>query len=218
METAIYVGIFVGATVLFAAEPGPGFVKLSAETAGKGVRFARIAALGMALGALPHIAVVALGLHALITALPGALQVLKIVGFCYLAWQAWSLLRGRAAGEDGRQQVAEAAREEGTGRRMWRSLRGGFLLVLLNPSRPTVYAAYLALFLRPEAAMPMSGQLFVIGISVVAICLVVDLIFIALARRATGRLAANALIRRIAKYLGASLLGLFGLRLLLSRE
>jgi threonine/homoserine/homoserine lactone efflux protein len=209
MGLASHISLFVGITILVALEPGPGFVKLSAETARNGVRAARRAALGMALGALPHIAIVASGILVLIHNLPGLLTALKVVGFCYLAWQARLLLLERPLDADGPKR---------TTREMRSSFTSGFFLVLLNPRTPIFYAAYLPLFLTHESAVAMSGQLLLLGVSVSAIFLAIDIVFIAFARRAASALGKSAMLRRVARYLGASLLGLFGLRLLLSRE
>jgi len=69
-----------------------------------------------------------------------------------------------------------------------------------------------------DSAVSTGNQLPITGASAAVIFLAVDMVFIALARRTANRLSGNPLIKRLVKYFGASLLGLFGLRLLLSRE
>jgi len=212
MDLATYVGVFIGATVFLALEPGPGFIKLSSDAVQKGRIAATLAAFGMALGALPYIAIVSVGFDALVGAMPGMLAVLKFAGCAYLIWQASMLLR-RRPGTD------EAATGSHLGARpsLFRSLSDGFLLVFLNPRTPVLYAAFPALFLRQDAVIAPGTQLLLLGVAVASIFLIVDLAFVALARSAGQRLRASSGVQRVARYVGASLLLLFGARLLFSR-
>jgi|GEM_PF-2502448 len=214
MDLLTYLALFVGASVFLAIEPGPGFVTLVGETARRGPLAAAFAALGMALGALPAVILVAVGLDALIAALPGALSLLKAAGAVYLVWQAAQLLRRPAD----TQRPAPADTAEGAGRPTRNSLRAGALLVLLNPRTPALYAAFLPLFLRSDSGIPAHAQLLALGLGVIAVFLAVDLVFVAVASRIGARLADNATVGRVMRYLGASLLVLFGVRLLTSRD
>ncbi|MEJ8573286.1 LysE family translocator [Microbaculum marinum] len=215
MDLASYLGLFVVATVFLALEPGPGFVRLAADTLRGGRRSGLLVAVGMALGAVPYVVIVALGINALIGAMPTALSALKVAGFAYLVWQAVGLLRDRPP--DG----ASSALPDRAGtapRHLSGGLIGGLLLVLLNPRTPILYAVYLPIFVRQEATVGTGAQLLMLGAAVTIIFLMVDIGFVLMVHRVGRRLRNLPGLRRTARYLGASLLVLFGARLLLHRE
>ncbi len=212
MELVLQLGFVIGASLLLAVEPGPGFIKIAHETARGGKIAGRLAAIGMAVGALPHIALVAFGMMAILTQLPGLLWALKAAGGAYLIWQAASMARARPV----REKPPDDGVADSAGRRS--SFVGGFLLVALNPRTPVLYAAFLPLFLRTEVAMPVASQLLVLGGIVSMVFLVVDLFFVNFAQSAISRVRGWPRVVKWARYAGGSLMAAFGLRLILSRD
>ena len=210
--------VFLAAALSLALEPGPGFVRLAVETTLYGRTRGLAVAAGMFLGALPYIIAVAFGLDRLLESVPGLLTVLRIAGGIYLVSLAFGMMR-RAS-----RTVQEDSATDFTGQKGVRynvacpGLRGGFLLVFLNPRTPALYAGFLPLFLDNDAALPASLQLLCLGGSLAAVFLIVDLIFVITARRLGTRLSVNGTAQRIARTICASALALFGIRLLLARN
>ena len=218
MELAFHFVLLIGVSLTLAVEPGPGFVKIAYETGKGGKRAGYLAACGMAAGALPHIALVAFGMMAILAQLPGALWALKVAGGIYLIWQAVRMFSAKPTAP-----VEPPAMESGpdkgrSGGGAGSSFKGGFLLVLLNPRTPATYAAFLPQFLATDAGMPIPVQLLAFGITVATVFLLVDLAFVRLAKRVTSRLGDSPILTRWGRRIGGSLMAAFGLRLILARD
>ena len=78
--------IFVGAGLLLNITPGPDVLYIVGRSLGQGRVAGVVSSLGIATGCLVHIAAGALGLSALMLAMPVAYDVVRIGGAVYLGW------------------------------------------------------------------------------------------------------------------------------------
>jgi threonine/homoserine/homoserine lactone efflux protein len=87
-------GLFAFAVLLLALTPGPVWIYLISRTLTQGRRAGYFSLIGVMVGVLFHLLAAALGLSALLIALPAAFNAIKLAGAAYLLWLAWSTLRG----------------------------------------------------------------------------------------------------------------------------
>ena len=136
--------------------PGTGVIYTLAIGLGRGRRAAVWAAFGCTLGIVPHLAMAALGLAAVLHASALLFQVVKFAGVAYLLWLAWQALRAGGSLRVGEDRAAEPG---------WRTARRGALINILNPKLSIFFLALLPPFLSgaPETAtaeMVQLGALF----------------------------------------------------------
>jgi threonine/homoserine/homoserine lactone efflux protein len=86
--------LFALAVLLLALTPGPVWIYLISRTLTQGRRAGYFSLIGVMVGVLVHLLGAALGLSALLLALPAAFNAIKLAGAGYLLWLAWSTLRG----------------------------------------------------------------------------------------------------------------------------
>ena len=86
--------LFALAVLLLALTPGPVWIYLISRTLTQGRRAGYFSLIGVMAGVVVHLLAAALGLSAILLALPAAFNVIKLAGAAYLLWLAWSTLRG----------------------------------------------------------------------------------------------------------------------------
>ena len=86
--------IFTAAAVLMNISPGPSNFYVMSRSVAQGLRGGAVAAMGLALGSLVHVAAAALGLSAIFHYFPAAFSVVKLLGAAYLVFLGIQYLRG----------------------------------------------------------------------------------------------------------------------------
>jgi len=86
--------LFALAVLLLALTPGPVWIYLISRTLTQGRRAGYFSLIGVTVGVLVHLFAAALGLSAVLLAVPAAFDAIKLAGAAYLLWLAWSTLRG----------------------------------------------------------------------------------------------------------------------------
>ncbi len=86
--------LFALAVLLLALTPGPVWIYLISRTLTQGRRAGYFSLIGVMAGVLVHLLAAALGLSALLFAVPAAFNAIKLAGAAYLMWLAWTTLRG----------------------------------------------------------------------------------------------------------------------------
>lgn len=125
---------FLGASLLLAAAPGPDNLFVLTQSAVHGPRAGLTVVLGLATGLVLQTLAAALGLAAVVAAVPALFWAIRLAGAAYLlrlAWLAWVHARD---GSTGRGAVALG------GPALWR--RG----VIMNVTNPKVQIFFLAFF------------------------------------------------------------------------
>ena len=86
--------LFAVAVALLALTPGPVWIYLISRTLAQGRRAGYFSLIGVMAGVLVHLLLAALGLSALLLAVPWAFDAIKLAGAAYLLWLAWTPVRG----------------------------------------------------------------------------------------------------------------------------
>jgi threonine/homoserine/homoserine lactone efflux protein len=207
-----HVVLFLSATFVLAAVPGPGMLYVAARTLAGGRLEGIVSSLGTAIGGLVHVAAAALGLSAIILASAELFTAVKVVGAIYLVWLGLKTLRlaRREAAESFRQSQRVSAT-------LGVALREGIIVEATNPKTAAFFLAFLPQFVSPGSGH-LVLQLLVLGAVSVCMNTLGDLAavlgagaFRSLFQRNTG------LMRRFRQTSGGILIGL-GAGALLARR
>lgn len=165
---------FVGAAILIAVSPGAGAIQSMATGLTHGVRRGYWSILGLEIGLMLQLALVAVGLGAVVTGSIVAFNVIKWVGVAYLLYLA--VRQWRTATVDLGEQLSTPT-SGGRGALVVR----GFLVNATNPKGLVFFLAVLPQFVVPTA--PLLPQYLAIGVTMVAVDLVVMGLYSGLAVR-----------------------------------
>ena len=143
----------VGATAVLVAIPGPNVALIVANTLAYGFRFGAMTVLGTTIGVALQLAVVVLGLAALLEFAAWAFLWLKWIGVAYLI-----LLSVRAW----RRGITVLDPREASDKPLWKLFWQGLLLATINPKTLMFNAAFLPQFVAPGAGV--SALLLAAGI------------------------------------------------------
>lgn len=207
----VAVGSLVGVALIelgMALSPGPNMVHLASRSISQGRRAGLVSLAGVALGFVAYLVAAAAGLSALFVAVPEAFHVVKILGAAYLAWMAWQILRPSGASPfEPRELVPHSsARLFGT----------GLLTNLLNPKIALLYAALIPQFVDPALGAAW-WQFLQLGIAQIAVGVAVNGLVVIVAAALAGYLARHPRVLRAQRLASGTLLGLFAVRMAVSR-
>lgn len=146
--------VFIGAGLLLNITPGPDVLYIVGRSIGQGRVAGLVSVLGIATGSLFHVASAALGLSALMLALPLAYDGVRYAGAAYLVW-----LGLRAIGSRSSPLHVQRVEPE----RLGRVFRQGVLTNMLNPKVALFFLAFLPQFTNP-ANGPVSLQVALLGL------------------------------------------------------
>lgn len=164
MPTASQWTTFLVASILFIQVPGPSLLFTIGRALTVGRRDALLSVVGNALGLLGQVALVALGLGAIVAASAPAYTALKLAGAAYVVWLGVAAIRNRAEARLALESSARAPRRRG------RSVRTGFVVGLTNPKSIVFFAAFLPQF--TSSSGPAAPQVALLGLAfaVLAVC------------------------------------------------
>jgi homoserine/homoserine lactone efflux protein len=165
---------FFGAAIAIAVSPGAGAIQSMATGLTHGVRRGYWSILGLEIGLMLQLALVALGLGAIVTNSILAFNIVKWIGVGYLIYLA--VRQWRSATVDLREQIGQPT----SGGRLSLVVRG-FLVNATNPKGLVFFLAVLPQFVVPTVAL--LPQYLAIGVTMVGVDLVVMGLYDALASR-----------------------------------
>jgi threonine/homoserine/homoserine lactone efflux protein len=169
---------FLVASLLFVQVPGPSLLFTIGRALSVGRRPAQLSVVGNALGLVVQVALVAVGLGALVAASATAFTVLKLTGAVYVVWLGVQAIRHRA---DARLSL-DLAREPRV-ERPWQSVRTGVLVGATNPKTVVFFVAFLPQF--TDARSGHSGlQILLLGLVFALLAVVSDSVWVQVAGRA----------------------------------
>lgn len=200
MEPAVILGFAVACVVLNLV-PGPGMMFIIAQGIAGGRLAGVISALGMASGTAVHTVAAALGLSALLSAAPAALDVVRIGGALLLLYLAISMVRS-------------TRRPPATPRR-GRTYLSAVLTNLANPKVILFYLAFVPQFIT-AGGWPTGLQILVLGTTLVVIGLVMDSAIGLMAGTFSEFLLRRTAIQNWIKRVSAAILGGLAVRQFLS--
>lgn len=201
---------FILASLLFACVPGPGMAYAAAQTIARGRRAGWLSAVGFHIAGYAHILAAALGLAVLLETVPILYAIVKFAGAAYLIWLGFRLFRSpnRIGGS-----VAHA---DSTSHR--RVIRDSIAVEVLNPKTALFYLAFLPQFTDQSAALPVWGQILVLGTMVNFLFSITDAACVLLSDRMARLLSASKAANRLARRIGGGILVALGINLAASRQ
>jgi threonine/homoserine/homoserine lactone efflux protein len=180
--------------------PGPNMAYLVSRAICQGRAAGFISLGGVALGFLAYMLLAAFGITALLFAIPYAYDALRLCGAAYLAWMAWNALRPGGASPF---QVRELAPD--SPRRLFAM---GLITNLLNPKIAALYLSLLPQFVD-RAAGDIMEQTLALGLTQIAISVIVNAAIVAAAGTVAAFLAGRPVWARLQRWLmGGVLAGL----------
>jgi threonine/homoserine/homoserine lactone efflux protein len=194
---------YLATCVLLVLAPGPDSLLVLSRSLQAGRGDGLRAALGALSGNTIHTTLAALGISAAISALPGALQAVRILGAAYLAWLGIMALRASAGkGDRARESVPRS-------HRVWRH---ALATNLLNPKIILFFVAFIPQFVVPRAGH-VGAQILALGMMLALMGFAWHLLLAATAARAASLLARPRVATVFEAVVGAVFLG-FAVRLL----
>ena len=180
--------------------PGPNMVYLVSRSISQGPLAGLISLGGVATGFLFYMLAAALGITALVFAVPFAYDALRFAGAAYLLWLAWQALK-----PNGRSPFQVKKLQADGPRKLFAM---GFVTNLLNPKIAMLYLALLPQFIDP-AKGNILYQTLALGFTQIAISVAVNAMIALAAGSIAIFLARNAFWLRVQRWLmGTVLAGL----------
>lgn len=156
--------LFAVAVALLALTPGPVWVYLISRTLAQGRRAGYFSLIGVMAGVLVHLLAAAVGLSALLLAVPWAFDAVKLAGAAYLLWLAWSTVRG--AGFSFTPQPLPPVPDRVL-------FRQAMLASVVNPKVAVFYLSLFPQFVDPAAGNVLAQSL-VLGVVHVGVSTLID--------------------------------------------
>lgn len=141
IENASILG-FAAIALLMVLTPGPNMLYLISRSICQGKKAGWISLCGVALGFVFYMFCAAMGLTALLFAVPFAYDAIRILGAIYLLWLAWQAISLK------NQPIFKAVHLQADS--PLKLFLMGFLTNLLNPKIAMMYLSLLPQFIRPE--------------------------------------------------------------------
>jgi threonine/homoserine/homoserine lactone efflux protein len=203
MEGLLAVLSIAGAITLGAMSPGPSFVLVARTSVARSRADGLAMALAMGVGGLVYSVLALAGVHVVLLAVPFLYGALKVAGGAYLIYLAWTLWRSAATPINLERAGETSAKSFGLGLLTWFS----------NPKAAVVYASIFVSLLPPElplwAALLLPLVIFSIETGWYSI--------VALALSAPAPAAAYLRWKRWIDRAAGGVMGLLGLKLILTR-
>ena len=157
---------FVIASVVLILIPGPSVLFVIGRSLALGRLGGLLSVVGNAIGMVPLVAAVALGVGALVAQSVVVFTIIKFAGAAYLVYLGVQAIRHRA-------DAADAVNGQAPPRSHWRQLGEGFVVGVTNPKTIAFFVAVLPQFVSFSAgSIPM--QLFELGVVFIVLALICD--------------------------------------------
>ncbi len=177
IDMAVWLGYLV-VVAGFVVTPGPNIVYITSRSVAQGERAGLISAFGVMWGYVFYLLAAALGLTALLIAVPAVYEAIRWAGVAYLLWLAWGAFKGGDAPSVAGQTLPVASAR--------RLMAMGFATNLLNPNIAMFYLSLLPQFVDP-ARGHVFGQYLVLGATHIVAQAVVHVALVMTAGRFAGR-------------------------------
>lgn len=201
--------LFAFAALVLVLTPGPNMVYCVSRSLTQGPRAGLLSLAGVVAGFGVHLLATALGLSALLVAVPLAFDVLRIAGAAYLLWMAWQAVKpGGSAPFEARDLPHDGPRK---------LVLMGFLTSALNPKVAMFYVAFFPQFLHPERGQWLA-QTFTLGAVQIGISALVNALLVLFAARVARFLHRSAAWVRAQRYLMGTVLGVLALKILFTER
>jgi homoserine/homoserine lactone efflux protein len=193
MDLSVWITYFI-ATIILSVTPGPGVFSSISSGLHHGFRLGMWNGIGMQLSSLIWVAVVALGLGAILIASETMFNVVKWIGVLYLIYLGIVTWRSRPrAFVEERDDNAHTAREV---------FMRGFLVNMTNPKGIIFFAAILPQFI--DIARPQLPQYVILAATTFVVDVVIMMAYTALAAKVLGVMRNEQHLRWVNRTLGGT--------------
>ena len=186
--------------------PGPNMIYLVSRSICQGHAAGLISLGGVALGFLVYLLCAALGITALLMAVPHAYDALRIAGALYLLYLAWQALR-----PGGRSPFQLRALAPDSPRRLFAM---GLFTALLNPKIAVMYLSLLPQFIQPHGHGSVMAQSVALGLVQIATSVSVNALIVLAAGGIAAFLAGRPRWQTVQRALMGTVLGALAVRML----
>ncbi len=194
---------FAAVALAMVLTPGPNMAYLISRSITQGRAAGMISLAGVLAGFLVYMLLAALGITALLLAIPLAYDTLRLAGAAYLAWLAWNALRpGGSSPFQPRNLPVDSAP---------RLFAMGLLTNLLNPKIAMLYLSLLPQFIDPRGNI--LGQSVGLGLTQVLISASVNAGIVFAAGTVAAFLARRPFWARVQRWLMGTVLGFLAVRM-----
>jgi threonine/homoserine/homoserine lactone efflux protein len=197
---------FAGVAFAMVITPGPNMAYLISRSICQGRAAGLISLTGVLSGFVVYMLLAALGITALLFAIPLAYDALRLAGAAYLAWLAWNALRPGGASPF---QAKDLPNDSPL-----RLYGMGLLTNLLNPKIAMLYLSLMPQFIDP-AQGDVLGQSIELGLTQILISASVNAAIVFTAGRVAGFLARKPVWARVQRWFMGTVLGLLAVRMAL---
>ena len=160
---------FVAASIVLIVIPGPSVLFVIGRSLALGRIGGLLSVVGNAIGMIPLVTAVALGIGAIVAQSVVVFTIIKFAGALYLVYLGVQAIRHRA-------DAATAVNGDVAPRSHWRQLGEGFIVGVTNPKTIAFFVAVLPQFVDYTAgSIPL--QLFELGVVFVVLALLCDSIW-----------------------------------------
>ena len=209
MFTLQEIALFALAAAVLALTPGPNMVYNVSRTLCQGRGAGLLSLAGVVVGFLFHLTMAALGLTAVLMAVPYAFDAIKFAGAAYLLWMAWQAVRP-GGGSPFEPRALPHDRPAVL-------FRMGLLTNLLNPKVAVFYLSFFPQFLHPERGDVLL-QSFVLGGVQIAVSTLVNFGIVLGAAGIASFLQRSPGWMRAQRWIMGTVLGLLAARLATERR
>jgi threonine/homoserine/homoserine lactone efflux protein len=198
--------LFALAALVLVLTPGPNMIYCVSRTLCQGRAAGLTSLAGVLLGFVVHLMAAALGLTALLIAVPFAFDAIRLVGAAYLAWLAWQAVKpGGTAPFEARLLPEDPPAK---------LFSMGFLTNLLNPKVAMFYLSFFPQFLHPERDAVLLQSLL-LGAIQIGVSGAVNFLLVLSAARLTAFLSKSEGWLRAQRYVMGSVLAVLAVRIAL---
>ncbi|MFI4979908.1 MAG: LysE family translocator [Nevskiales bacterium] len=209
MPTAAHWITFALVALGLAVTPGPNMVYLVSRSICQGRMAALLSLAGVAVGFIIYMLCAALGITALVMAVPYAYDGLRFAGAAYLLYLAWQAVR-----PGGRSPFEVRELPPDSPRRLFAM---GLFTNLLNPKAAVLYLSLLPQFVDPAGAS-MLTQLMVLGFTQILISVSVNGTMVLGAAAIASLLARRPRWQQVQRWMMGAVLGALALRMALEQR
>lgn len=186
--------------------PGPNMIYLISRSICQGRTAGLISLSGVALGFLVYLVCAALGITALLMAVPHAYDVLRFAGAAYLLYLAWQALR-----PGGRSPFQLRTLTPDSPRRLFGM---GLFTALLNPKIAVMYLSLLPQFIQPQGHGSVMVQSVMLGLVQIMTSISVNAVIVLAAGSIAVFLAGRPRWQVVQRGLMGTVLGALAVRML----
>ncbi|ANJ25531.1 LysE family translocator [Agromyces aureus] len=171
-------GAFVIASIVLIVIPGPSVLFVIGRSLALGRLGGLLSVVGNALGMVPLVAAVALGVGAIVAQSVVLFTIIKFAGAAYLVYLGIQAIRHRA-------DAAASVNGKAASHSHWRQLGEGFVVGVTNPKTIAFFVAVLPQFVSfGTGSIPL--QLFELGVVFIVLALLCDSVWALAASAARG--------------------------------